>query len=740
MQNKTFIRIAILLLALLLFFSCDDLKEYPYPKEVVSSLQRAGDNKNELIRTLEHYRGLEDSLSYRAACFIISNMKGHFSSLKIETCPNLVSESFTKIDSLTKETFINEVDSSFFRFADHLHNILDTQDFNPEETFVDSLIMRTYPNTVDINSHRQRALKFEHYVNNVGQQLLDNIDTLHQTVGTYPDLENITSDWLIDHIDNAFTSWQESPFARDLVFDEFANTLLTYRSMAEPVDKSSSFINKVFNKIIHSKDSLNIENVIRRLNFYTYCLDVFEDNGRNLGNLGFYDILQFYKFDCDRHAEWTVRVLNACGIPAYLDFTSGYFNRDKQHYGVSVRDTSGVYLHYAPKWQQLGDYRHQNEFSKVFRRMYVMQKCPMTLASINEKVPLIFNNPFMKDVTEEYHKVASLSIPYKMHKDSINRELGYLAIFMPSGWKPVAWGEIDYNEMKINFEKVRVNAMYVAGIYGNKGFVPITSPMYFDSDGEITEVVPGKSTALRITRKFPMKYHLIGFMKEMIGAKIQGANKKDFSDATTLYSIGLPDMSDFSVKSLSILTKRKFRYVRCISDGKPLNIGTFEVFSFAEPNTDIVKGSEPYILSEDDLEKRGGNHYKKISGMPLPSSQDVNKAFDGNPETYVSAFSIGIDFGSPQIISQVRFAPRNANNGIVVGENYELFYYDNGWKSAGSKIANYNFLRFENVPSNTIYWLRNKDYGKEELSFVYKDGKQLFVNNDSLTEFFKDYF
>ena len=117
-----------------------------------------------------------------------------------------------------------------------------------------------------------------------------------------------------------------------------------------------------------------------------------------------------------------------------------------------------------------------------------------------------------------------------------------------------------------------------------------------------------------------------------------------------------------------------------------------------------------------------------MNGNLLPSSQDVERALDGNLETYVTTFSIGIDFGSPQHISQVRFAPRNANNGIVIGDNYELLYYDKRWKSGGSKIAEYNFLKFENVPENTIYWLRNKDHGKEELPFVYRDGKQIFVN------------
>ncbi len=728
MRKKLFVlRLAFLSL---LFINCVDLNKNSYPKDVLYSIEKAGGNKKELIKVLDYYKRLpQDSLKYRAVCFLISNMKGHYSLRRIDSSPYLIKESFKKIDSLTKTIFFQSKDTSLFRFADYLHNLLDTKDFVPTKGFVDSLIKRTYLDTIGVKSDRKNVEYFEHFVDSIGKVLISKVHTNNQTNGVYPDLQNISSNWLIDHIDNAFSSWQKSPFARGLSFNEFANTLLTYRSMNESVDANSSFIHDGFYSIVHSKDVINIANSVRRLNFATYCLDIFEDNGHKLGNLGFYDILQFYKFDCDRHAQWTVRVLNACGVPAYLDYTTGFFNRDKQHYGVSVRDTSGTYYHYTAKWQQLGDHRHHNEFSKVYRNMYVSQRCPRTLARINEYVPKTFKNSYMKDVTEEYHEVTNLSIPYKEKKDSTNRNIGYLAIFSPRGWKPVGWGEIDYDSKTIEFEKVPVNATYVVGIYDSKVFTPICDPFHIDFNSKITKIAPNdKLTTLRLTRKFPLKHHLVEFMKNMSGAKIQGANSKDFADATDLHTIDSLDMMDFSVKALPIETNKKYRYLRCISNGKPLNIAIFEVFSSVSQHGNLVRGSQPSILSEKNLRNRNSGFYTKLNGNLLPSSQDVERALDGNLETYVTTFSIGIDFGSPQRISQVRFAPRNANNGIVIGDNYELLFYDNVWKSMGSKIAEYNFLKFESVPENTIYWLKNKDHGKEELSFFYREGKQIFAN------------
>jgi hypothetical protein len=62
-----------------------------------------------------------------------------------------------------------------------------------------------------------------------------------------------------------------------------------------------------------------------------------------------------------------------------------------------------------------------------------------------------------------------------------------------------------------------------------------------------------------------------------------------------------------------------------------------------------------------------------------------------------------------------------------------LHYWNNSWIPAEIKKADYNFIEFENIPSKTLYWLRNLDHGKEEQPFFYRNGKQVFSNQaDSL--------
>lgn len=119
----------------------------------------------------------------------------------------------------------------------------------------------------------------------------------------------------------------------------------------------------------------------------------------------------------------------------------------------------------------------------------------------------------------------------------------------------------------------------------------------------------------------------------------------------------------------------------------------------------------------------------KLHGTTICNRKD-RLAFDGNRLTYTFQKTSTIDFGKPERIDQLRILPRNADYGISIGDQYELLYCDNGWKSSGEKSAKYNFAPYDVIPAGTIYWLRNRTKGQEEQPFFYKCGKQVFVNDN----------
>lgn len=86
------------------------------------------------------------------------------------------------------------------------------------------------------------------------------------------------------------------------------------------------------------------------------------------------------------------------------------------------------------------------------------------------------------------------------------------------------------------------------------------------------------------------------------------------------------------------------------------------------------------------------------------------------------------DLGKETSISRIDFSPRNDDNFIWPGDEYELFYHDgtNGWKSLGRQTATTRVLKCR-VPHNALLWLRNLTKGHEEQVFIIRNNKQVFT-------------
>ena len=76
------------------------------------------------------------------------------------------------------------------------------------------------------------------------------------------------------------------------------------------------------------------------------------------------------------------------------------------------------------------------------------------------------------------------------------------------------------------------------------------------------------------------------------------------------------------------------------------------------------------------------------------------------------------------MVEKVRVLPRNDDNGIHPGDEYELKYWNTtGWVSMGKQLATDNYLVFDNVPKGALLWLDNLTQGFDERIFRYKEGR-----------------
>lgn len=65
-------------------------------------------------------------------------------------------------------------------------------------------------------------------------------------------------------------------------------------------------------------------------------------------------------------------------------------------------------------------------------------------------------------------------------------------------------------------------------------------------------------------------------------------------------------------------------------------------------------------------------------------------------------------------------------NKIKPGEQYELFYWNDGWQSCGQKSGAVDAVVFDNVPDNSLLWLKKRDAGSDVRIFTYEGGQQIW--------------
>lgn len=122
----------------------------------------------------------------------------------------------------------------------------------------------------------------------------------------------------------------------------------------------------------------------------------------------------------------------------------------------------------------------------------------------------------------------------------------------------------------------------------------------------------------------------------------------------------------------------------------------------------------------------------KYIACPNASAETIVKAFDGD---YLTNFEtqnqnnnwVGIKLDKAQKISFVRIIPRSDDNDVRVGDTYELCYYNGReWVALEQQVAKANVLRYDSVPTNALYWVRDLTRGWDERPFI--------IRNDSIVE------
>lgn len=561
------------------------------------------------------------------------------------------------------------------------------------------------------------------------------------------DTATLHKEQLINHIDKAFENLDRSSLINNHDWQEFLETLLPYRYGDENLSMPKGAPEDLWKPILKGKVLHDIPLVTKTLGQYFKRIEKLTQGIKIGYDVGFYNILQWNTISCKQQTLIATQILNSIGIPTYIDNTPLWKNRDQGHIWCVSKTQNENFLPFSPWWQSVDSYLsagafHKNYFkrtSKVYRTVFAAQDhSAQNFKAEHEDVYPYFNTLFLKDVTNLYHDTAQITLALDTNSITPNA-IAYLAIFSPKGWQPVGWSVIDKKSHKVVFTKVPKNTVYTVCSYAHNKLEVISEAFYVTSKGATVPIQPKHNvyTNLKLYRKYPDKERLTDYRYKLIGGQFQGANTPTFENPTCLYKFD--SVPKNYIEQISIHTNKTYQYVRFLPKNNDqaglAELGFYRKRSKSE-NTEVLDTVlRPYTFNRGGIKTKKHSNTVRLTGKYISNNKKATQkrlhvCFDGNMNTYTTDQWVGMDFETPQHVDYIRYAARNANNRITRGHLYELLYYDKGWVSFAKKKAAFNALEFTDVPEGTMYWLRNLTKGKEELPFMYIDGKQVFVNYD----------
>ena len=499
------------------------------------------------------------------------------------------------------------------------------------------------------------------------------------------DCRVITSDYLINHIDHAFAVWDSRPWSKHYTLDDFCQWVLPYRIADEPL---SAWQKPYYEKYAPVLDSLyQGSDVVAATNSLSCMVkeDYFLYNTEfHLPHLGAAYLLEHHLGACRESCDYSVYILRSLGIPVDVDhYRISPEGRGGHSWNV-LKDTTGLPV---PFWfietEVSRDWSDKRKKAKVYRYPFGAR---------------------VQDVTAEYfgENHVAVDVEYTDASEDIR-----LSVFCRGEYITLDRAELKggkahfYNiEPEVRFVPVRKRM----GVLEEAGY-----PFCVTPEGKLHSFVPDTlhRESATLLRKYPPYWGLPKYFNRMAGGKVEGRISKGGSP---VWVVSLPDTITTNYHVI------------------PLPDGGIRYLSIVAPRGEHVEIGEVSVLdsSGDTLSIR------KVDAPEAKSNTSVSHIGDDDELSYYASSEkdtpVVLDMGKVVLAYRLVFVPRNDDNFIRIGDEYELFYHDGtkGWKSLGRQTAVTNEVHYENIPRNALLWLRDLTRGKEEQVFILRDGKQYF--------------
>ena len=436
------------------------------------ALTLAGENRTELEKVLQYYK--DDSLKYKAACFLIENMPYHYGY---------------------------------------------------EDARLDSVkaILATAPlgDGYIPDSERKRKWKSFNY----------------KSLPILQDVQRMTAALLIENIDVAFETWNRVSWAKYYSFDDFCEWILPYRVGDEPLESWRKAYYDHYHPILDSLyQGENILEAADALNkFLKYETPFSPNSDFDLPHLGAKYLLKYRLGTCKETTDHTVYIFRSLGFPVGIDEYLYSPSNQNSHVWNILKNTDGKPLSfwYMDSRDLAVGMTDGRKKGKVYRMQYGIQEEKYQGVYKDNSTPSVVRNPLLKDVTEEYF--GSNEYPVRID-GKVKSKFVALGIFTPFGYVPVDVALRDGDQAIVR--NIEPGVIYQPLCNEKGLFQPCGYPFMIKDDTVRTFVPDmDKNVSLSIKRKYPLQNHILEYMSWMTGSKIEGSNDINFRNKEILYCI-----------------------------------------------------------------------------------------------------------------------------------------------------------------------------------------------------------
>lgn len=530
----------------------------------------------------------------------------------------------------------------------------------------------------------------------------------------YYDTKKISANDIINNIDDAYRTWKDAPWSKQISFDIFCNYILPYRIANEP------FISGWRKRLAEQYQGCldDVTDVVKAYE-QVHCEIMKRFRNHPLGIQYIAPLIYLGDFgtgSCMQACVYEVAVMRSLGIPAAIDFVTHWSNYSRNGhawcvlplengtYTMTKHDTiaSRYNIIDSSSFPQPTNLEQtfpypcdfKKRAAKIWRRTYSHHLSDYNDPDAPQDVTTFFSNPFICDVTIEYVQKSPVIIPDNTIKPK--SKYIYLCTYRTEyGWTPIAYS---YN--KSPFGCINDSIIYLLAYYENKILRPCSYPILPTSPTTTTSLKPDHTTPIDIIidRKYPLVGKFIDRWAQMRGGRFEASNDYDFQISHLLATI---DSTPIYRNVYIPHVHTAYRYARYVS---PHNVN--------------------FPISELEFYSNGTH----ITGIPFSNGiENPEMAFDKDFFKTLNGatpgYCIGIDFGKQIRIDSIVMYPQNDDNFIIPDKPYELQYYDSTWISLGRVIPQGYNAKFTNVPSNALLRLHCSTGGEEERIFTWSSNR-----------------